>query len=294
MPENRRLGLTALAITIFCFGTMWTSAKVAVDHVPPLWFTSGRFLIGALTVFLVLAIAGQLRWPPRSDIPVILSVGCLMFGLYSSLFQTALEFVHAGRATILGYTPAIFVTPLAVLLLGERLSRVRLAGLIAAMAGFLTLFNPGELDWSDPDTLTGNGMIVLGVMLWSCTILHLRVHRQISDTLQLVPFSMLTASLVSGCFAIGLEGWPDFETTPVVWGLFLYTGIICSAIGNWAVTTSIKNLPSAVSTVGFLGVPVVALAISVMFLGEVFTISLAIGMALIVGGIAMTTVSRDT
>ena len=291
--EQRRLGLLALTLTVFCFGTLWTASKIAIDHVPPLWFTAGRFAIGGVFVASILAACGQLRAPPRADVPIILSVGGLMFGVYSSIFQNALEFVHAGRATILGYTTTIFVTPAAVLFLGERLSRTRLIGLLAAVAGFLALFNPAELDWSDADTLVGNGMILFCVVLWSGVILHLRVHRQASDTLQLVPYFLLTAFVVASVAALSFEGVPDFEMTGTAWALYLYCGIVASGLGNWGVTTAIRNLPSAVSTVGLLGVPVLALVISVLLLEEKLTHSLAAGICLIVGGIAAVTLSKE-
>lgn len=293
MTENRRLGLSALALTVFCFGTLWTAGKFAIDHVPPLWFTAGRFAVGGLFVALLLAAAGRLRLPARADVPIVLSVGGLMFGVYSSVFQSALEHVHAGRATILGYTTAIFVTPVAALFLGERLTPLRLAGLLAAVAGFLILFNPLELDWTDRGVLLGNGMIVFCVILWSGVILHLRVHRQVSDTLQLVPFFLLVACAVAGCAALAFEGLPAFELTETALWLYLYSGIVASGLGNWGVTTAIRNLPSAVSTVGLLGVPVLALVISVLFLGEILTWSLAAGIVLIVAGIAIVTLSRD-
>ena len=293
MTENRRLGLLALALTVFCFGTLWTAGKFAIDHVPPLWFTAGRFAIGGLFIASLLALQGRLCLPARADIPIILSVGGFMFGVYSSIFQSALEFVHAGRATILGYTTAIFVTPAAVVFLGERLSRLRLAGLFAAIAGFMVLFNPLELDWSDRDVLVGNAMVVFCVIMWSGVILHIRVHRQVSDTLQLVPFFLLVACTVATCSALVFEGLPEFEVTETVVWLYLYSGAIASGLGNWGVTTAIRNLPSAVSTVGLLGVPVLALVISVAFLGEVLTWSLTAGIVLITAGITIVTLSKD-
>ena len=50
--------------------------------------------------------------------------------------------------------------------------------------------------------------------------------------------------------------------------------MVCSGIGNWGVTTAIMNLPATTSTIGLLGVPVLALVISVAFLGEILTWSL--------------------
>ena len=292
MGENRQLGFIALIITVFCFGTLWTAAKISIDHVPPLWFTAGRYAIGAIFIAVVLASQGRFKLPDRADIPIILSVGGIMLGLYSSIFQNALTFIEAGRATILGYTTAIFVTPVAVLFLGERLPRLKLAGLGAAIAGFLILFSPAELDWTDKQVLIGNGLLVLCVILWSAVILHLRVHRQVSDTLSLVPWYLLVSGLVAMISAFIFEGPPVFEVSGTGWALFLYTGIVCSGIGNWGVTTAIMNLPATTSTVGLLGVPVLATTISVVFLGEILTLPLVAGLCLIVGGIAAVSMSR--
>jgi drug/metabolite transporter (DMT)-like permease len=293
MGDNRRLGLIALATTVFCYGTLWTAGKISIDYVPPLWFTAGRFAIGSVFIAVVLGVQGRLRLPERADFAIILSVGGIMLGVYSSIFQHALEFVHAGRATILGYTTMIFVTPAAILFLGEKLTRRKLAGLLVAVTGILILFSPAEMDWSDRDVLIGNGLLVLCVILWSGVILHLRMHRQISDTLSLVPWYLVVAGTVASIAALVFEGAPDFHVTGTGWLLFLYTGVVCSGIGNWGVTTAIMNLPPTTSTVGLLGVPVFAMLLSVIFLGEQLTLLLAAGLCLIIGGIAAVALSRN-
>jgi drug/metabolite transporter (DMT)-like permease len=290
--ENRRLGFIALVTTIFCYGSLWTMAKVAIDYVPPLWFTAGRFAIGSLFIAVVLLAQGRLKLPERADVPIVLSVGGVMLGMYSSIFQNALQFVDAGRATILGYTTAIFVTPLAILFLGERLSRLRGIGLAIALAGFLVLFSPVEMDWSAPEVLLGNGLLVLCVTLWSAVILHLRVHRQVSDTLSLVPWYLLVAGLVAMISALIFEGPPVFEVSSTGWLLLLYTGIVCSGIGNWGVTTAIMNLPATTSSICLLGVPVFATVVSVSFMEEVLTLPLLAGLCLIIGGIVAVTLPR--
>ena len=73
----------------------------------------------------------------------------------------------------------------------------------------------------------------------------------------------------------------------------LYAGIVCSGIGNWGVTTAIMNLPATTSTIGLLGVPVLAIIISIAFLGEILTWPLFIGLVLIVCGIAAVTLSQS-
>ena len=223
----------------------------------------------------------------------MLSVGVLMLGAYSSIFQSALEYVHAGRASILGYTTTVFVAPIAARWLGEPLRGLRLAGFLAAVAGLATLFNPAEFDWTDASAVRGNGMLILTAVIWSVVILHLRVHRQRADTLQLAPWQLLAAMVVAAVSAFVFEGVPDFPLTDEAIGFFLYGGVIATGIGIWGVTTTFRNLPTATSTVGLLGVPVFALAVSVLFLGEPLTVSLGAGLCLIVGGIAAVTLSRS-
>ncbi|CAN0507883.1 unnamed protein product, partial [Discosporangium mesarthrocarpum] len=124
--------------------------------------------------------------------------------------------------------------------------------------------------------------------------LHLRVHRQISDTLSLVPWYLLVSSLVAMISALIFEGLPVFEVSGTGWLLFFYTGIVCSGLGNWGVTTAIMNLPATTSSIGLLGVPVFATGMSVLFMGEPLTLPLFAGLSLIIGGIAAVTLSRDS
>ena len=142
------------------------------------------------------------------------------------------------------------------------------------------------------DVLIGNALLVTCVLLWSGVILHLRVHRDVADTLSLVPWYLVVSCLVATVSALIFEGPPTFAISDTGWMLFLYTGVVCSGIGNWGVTTAIMNLPPTTSTVGLLGVPVFAMVLSVLFLGEPLTLPLAAGLCLIVGGIAAVTLAR--
>ena len=76
------------------------------------------------------------------------------------------------------------------------------------------------------------------------------------------------------------------------WHLVVYPEFKRRFIDTGQVRLVFRNLPTAISTVGLLGVPVVALAVSVLFLGESLTLSLGIGLCLILGGIAAVTLSR--
>jgi drug/metabolite transporter (DMT)-like permease len=73
-------------------------------------------------------------------------------------------------------------------------------------------------------------------------------------------------------------------------GVFAYGGIMGTAVAMLSVTTAIRYLPTVVSTVGLLGVPVFALTLSVVFLNETLTFGLAAGLVLILAGIGLVSV----
>jgi len=111
----------------------------------------------------VLAVRGELKLPTSADVPVILSVGICMMGLYVSLVHTAMAFISAGRGALLGYSTPLWATPVAVFF-GEKMTALRAIGVVLGLGGLVVLFNPAELDWSNKEALIGNGLCVLAAI----------------------------------------------------------------------------------------------------------------------------------
>lgn len=288
--RERRTGLTYLAIAALSYGGLWPVMRLGAAYVPPIWFAEVRLLIGSGFLFTVLAVTGRLRRPQRVDIPVIFSVGVCMMGLYVVLVHYALQFVPAGRGALLGYSTPLWVTPFAVLFLGEKLTRKKLAGLVLGLSGLAILFNPAAFDWTDRKVLIGNGMLLLAAFSWSFAILHMRSHRWNLTPLQLGPWQLLLASLIALPAAIWLEPRHD-----IVWGmpllaLIAYGGVIGTGIAMFSATSAIRLIGPVTASIGLLGGPVVALSLSVLFLGEPPTATLLGGLVLIVSGIALVSV----
>jgi drug/metabolite transporter (DMT)-like permease len=284
--------LTFLVIGIFAYGGLWPVMRIAVDYIPPFWFATTRVFIGSLVMFAYLASTGRLKLPTRADWPAILSVGICMMGIYVSMVHYAVQFVPAGRGALLGYSTPLWVTPVAVLFLGEKLTVMRAFGLVFGLFGLGILFNPTAFDWSDPDVLLGNGLCVLAAMSWSVAILQMRSHKWNLTPLQLGPWQLLVATLVTLPFSIMLEEQTNLEIGLPLFALIAYGGLIGTALAMWAVASSIRYLGAVTTSVGMLGGPVVAITVSVLFLGEVMTLTLGGGLALILGGIVLISIAQ--
>lgn len=284
---SRRLGFAYLGVAVLSYGGLWPVMRLTVERMPPFWFAVARIFIGGVFLFVILGITRRLRWPTRADMPAILSVGICMMGLYVSLVHYAVQFVPAGRGALLAYSTPLWVTPVAVLLYGEKLTRLRIGGLVLGLSGLALLFNPAAFDWSDPDILLGNGLLLLAAFSWSFAILQMRGHKWNLTPLQLGPWQLLVATVVALPLALLLETRSDVAWGPDLYALIAYGGLIGTAIAMFTTASAVRGIGAMTASIGLLGCPVVAITLSVLFLGEPPTVTLLGGLVLIVSGIAL-------
>ena len=281
------VGYACLAGAILAYGTLWTLMRVGVQTMPPLWFAAVRMGAACVFLFAVLAALRRLRLPRRQDMPVILSVGIGMMGLYACLSQVGLLVVGAGRATLLGYTTPIWVTPIAVIFLRERVGPLKLLGLAVALAGLAVLFNPLSFDWSRRDVVVGNGLLVVAAIVWAGSIVQMRTQVYRLEPIQLMPWQLLTSTVVCLAAALALEPGLYVAPTPANLALIGFSGPAITTLSIWLGTMTVRHLPAVTASVGFLGVPVTSTMIAWAILGEALSPTLAGGLAVIIAGLAL-------
>jgi drug/metabolite transporter (DMT)-like permease len=289
---SRRAALLLFAAVVVMWGSNWVVTKTLVLSVSPLWATAIRSAIATVTLLVLLLARGNLILPRRGDLPVVLSVAVLHMGAFSALVAFGLQFVPVGRSIVLGYTTPLWVAPAAWLLLGEPVTRSRLAGIGLGLAGLATMFNPLAFDWSDRKALIGNGLILLAALCWAINILYVRAHKWISTPFQLVFWQALLATIILATLALSIDGAPRVIWSPALARAFLYAGICGTALAHWAMVTVNRSLPAVTTSLGLLATPVVGVAASVIFLGEPIGASLICAMAMILGGIAIGTIPQ--
>ncbi len=287
---SRRAALLLFAVVVVTWGLNWAVTKTLVHSVSPLWTTTIRSAIATVALLAFLIVRGQLTTPRQGDVPVILSIALLHMVAFSALVAFGLQFVPVGRSIVLGYTTPLWVAPAAWLLLGEAMTRARLAGIGLGLAGLVVMFNPLALDWSDTRALLGNGLILLAALCWAVNILYVRAHRWISTPFQLAFWQTLLATIVLFMLALSIDGVPHIDWTSGLAGAFLYGGVCGTALAYWAMAMVNRSLPAITTSLGILATPVVGVVTSVVVLGEKVDASLMLAMAMILGGIAIGTI----
>lgn len=289
---SRRGALLLFAVIVLAWGLNWTITKTIVQSVTPLWTTAFRSGIATVALAALLFARGEMIVPRRGDLPVVFVTSIFHLVAFSALVAYGLQFAAVGRSIVLGYTTPLWVMPAAWLFLGERMTPSRSLGMALGLAGLAVMFNPLAFNWADANTLAGSGCILLAALCWAVSIVYVRAHRWISTPFQLVFWQMLLATVVVSVLALLRDGVPHPAWSAQLVGLFLFSGIIGTALANWAMTTVNRELPAVITSLGLLATPVVGVGSSALILGEVITADLVVAMLLILGGIAIGTIPR--
>ena len=280
-----RAGLVQLVVSALLLSSAWPITKpVLMAGASPLWFASGRAGLSCVAAFAGLAALGRLRVPVRQDWPTVLSVGLLQIGLFFALAHAASAWIPAGRTAVLGNVTTIWIVPLSVLFLGERIAPRRWAAAGLGVLGVAILMSPWSIDWTRADVLVGHTMLLGAGLSWSVAILVVRQYPSEASMLSLLPWSFAAATLMLLPLALVLQPDPGHWDARALASVG-FIGLVAGPIGTWCLMQVAATLPSVVASVGFLLGPAMGLLLSAWWLGEPLTVDLLVGSAFILAGV---------
>jgi drug/metabolite transporter (DMT)-like permease len=249
-----------------------------------------RCLFG-LPVLAAVAILEHRRYGPLPTATVRLAAAAGVFFAGDLLFwHHAIEAVGAGLATVLGNLQVLVVGLVAWLVLRERPSRSVFAALPVVLVGVALISGLGGGAYGK-DPVLG---VALGLGTACCYAGYLLVIRRGGRDLRRPagPVAIATASTAAVAVLIGLIGG-DLDLTPasasLAWLALL--GLTSQSAGYLLISLSLPRLPAVVTSIILLTQPVVSVILAMVLLGEAPSWLQLVGVALVVGGIAIATLS---
>ena len=273
-------GLAAAAI----WGAMYVVSKVVMEVIPPFTLITLRLLLGSLTLWLIIAFQGGIDFTRRQYLRVV-GVGWIGYGV-SIGFQfigTKLSTASNG-ALVTSATPA-FVLLFGAWILGERITKRRLAALGLATVGVIVVIDPRTVSLSS-EMFLGNLSLVAAAITWALYSVLIRKVTRDLDTLRvsLVAFwGGFIVAIPMGIREVNTIGVGEITTGMIAGVLFL--GIISTALAMYLWNTAFALLEAGAASLTFFAQPVVGAALGAYFLGEQLTPLFLIGGVLIGLGI---------
>jgi drug/metabolite transporter (DMT)-like permease len=271
------------------WGLHWPIVKAGLDYFPPLTYATLRIFTGLLTIVAILAPRRRLRRPSSADLPIILSVGLAQIAGSIIIQNIALQFVPAGRSSVLYYTMPLWVAVLLWLAFGARPRRNELLGVGLGVTGVLVLVNPTVIDWGAPAEVAGTLALAGYAVIWAAVTIHIRRHRWHASPLALHPWMLLIALVPVALAALALEPGRAVRWEPMAVVILAYSGPLATAFAFWASQAITRSLGPIAAATGFLLTPVIGLVSGALILHETLGAADLAGFALVVAGIAAAT-----
>jgi len=284
--QGRVMAAMGLAVLALAFASVFI-IRLESAEVPPLVIAFWRMAI-ATALLLPAALAfkrKEIAALARKDMGLLL-LGGLCLAVHFGAWITSLKYVPIATSVVLVNSHPLFVVVASYLFLGERPRRRSLVGTAIGLAGMAIISNDALADVQL--ALKGDGLALLGALaVVGYFIVGRKARARISLLGYVTPlyavcslFLLVWALLAGNSLAIhDASTWTNLAALAVV------PTIIGHTVFNWA----IKHVrPSAIS-VAFLGEPVVASVLALIFFGQQPPLATFIGGAFVLAGVYLTT-----
>jgi len=259
-------------------------------EVSPSTGTVFRALFG-LPLLALVAYAEQRRYgrlPMRTV--WLAAVAGVFFAGDLTFWHHAIEYVGAGLATVLGNLQVLVVGVVAWLVFGERPSRATMIAVPIVLAGIVLI--SGVVGSGAYGADPGLG-VVLGVATALCYAGYLLVIRRggRDPRRPAGPVAIATVSTALVGTAVGLVVG-DLDLAPSVesLGWLALLGLTSQSLGYLFISISLPRLPALVTSIILLVQPVITVGLTIVLLDERPSLAQLIGVAFVIGGIAIATV----
>jgi drug/metabolite transporter (DMT)-like permease len=271
------LGGTAAAIT-----------RYLVSDADPVALAILRWGIGFLCV-LPAALLMRVRWPERRDVLPVAALGVSFFGLFFILYNIAVGYTTAARASLALATLPLHTMMVAALLGVERLSLRKTAGVLIAVLGAGAALAAG-LASAPAGAWRGELIMMAAVFCMAFYNVLSRPFIRRSSALGFLAVGMGSGALVLivvGVFAGSFGALRSFGAPQWLAGIYLGVGGGAAAFILWVMALE-RATPTRVANTMTVN-PIAAALLAALLIGEPITLDLLFGLVAVFAGIWLAT-----
>lgn len=282
---SQRISYLVVLLGAILWGTTGTAQTLMPQTIHPLAVGASRLAVGGFSLLLILLVMRKINfrnWPWKATIYAAVSMAVFQYLFFSSVRLTG---VAIGTVVTIGSAP-VFSGIIEWLLIKRRPTRVWLTATVLAIVGCALLF------------LNKEGLIVnsMGVtMSLGAGLLfafYTYVNKEVLDKVDAVPavaviFSTSAMLLIPFLFVFDTEGLYTRQGVTVV----LYLGLATTSVAYILFSAGLKRISSSSAVTLSLAEPLTAAILSVLVVGERLNGTAWLGVALLLGGILVLTLS---
>ncbi len=283
-----------LILTAFFWGGTFIAGRVVSRSMDPYAAAFLRFAIASVFLLGLIKIreGGLVRLSLKQFFCIIL-LGMTGVFSYNIFFFSGLHTVVAGRASIIIALNPIAISILSSFIFKERLTVLKLVGILISVTGALVVITYGDLSSIFSEPIGKGELFIFGcVASW---VAYSLIGKMVMS--ELSPLVSVGYSALAGAVALSI---PAFQRgmldviigySPEEWISLFYLGFFGTVLGFYWYYQALNTVGPMKSSVFINFVPVSAIFLAMIFLSEPVTISLLAGAILVVSGVLLTNFS---
>ncbi|MGM8366043.1 DMT family transporter [Virgibacillus sp. W0181] len=275
-----------LLLVMILWGFNVSAIKVLVTNIDPLFLTSVRIFTAGISVLMISYFMKIFRLPTKKELLVIGYIAIFNVVFHHSFMAIGLTQTSGVNAGLIAGTSPLVTMVLSILLLNDRVTRMRVAGFVLGFIGIVVT----SLTGSDGVTSISMGdlWIFLSILVQAFSFIQISKLTPDFDPRLLTGYLLIFGSIFIFVFSLILDSDVTQITALFSWKLglvFLFSAVLCTAFGHMTYNFAIKNVGPAETTIFINLNTFFALVGAALFLGESILINHFFGLILIFCGI---------
>jgi drug/metabolite transporter (DMT)-like permease len=288
MERARAAAVLEGLFAVLVWGASFIATKVALADASPVTVVWLRFAMGVTVLGVAAAVRRQFAVVPARELPTFALLGLIGITFHQWLQSNALVTSQASTSGWIVASTPVFMAMLGRLVLGEKLSWPRVAGIALAALGVLLVVSK-----DDPATLLagkfgapGDVLILLSAPNWAVFSVLSRGALRKHPATRMMFYVMTIGWLFTSVLLFTGPGLSEIgRITPRGWAALAFLGIACSGLAYMAWYDALQHMPaSQVGALLYLE-PLVAMIVAAVVLSERILLSTLVGGAVILLGV---------
>ena len=232
--KNNKFALFALVLVQLFYGVTFTFANDVIDggYIQPYGFILFRVSFAAI-LFWIFSV-----WAPKEKIDrkdYIKFVIAAFFGVALNMlaFFKGLQFTTPINGSVIMVTTPIIVLVLSVIILGEKITKIKILGILAGLSGALILSVYNRSSSSGDNVLLGNFLVLVNAASYSYYLILIK-----KLTNKYHPYTFIKWLFLFGTFFVLPFGYNELVAvnwnsfTPYIWFSILFV-VVCATFATY-------------------------------------------------------------
>ena len=278
-----------LTLTTLLWAGNAIAGKMAAGVISPVALTFARWLIACVAFYFLARPHLKNDWPAiRKSLPLLFGLGALGFSAFNFALYWALHYTTAINVTIEQSAMPVLIIFANYLFFSMRITGLQAIGVLLTIIGVLVTASRGSpLAIFEIGINRGDAVMMLAVLLYGSYTVALRFRPDIHWTSLMFVLTCSAAIFALPFYAVEILRDGFRMPGPEAWAIIAYTAIFPSMVSQIFFIRGVAILGANRAGLFINLVPIFGALLAVLILGESFRPYHMVGLALVLGGIAV-------